>query len=264
MPYMQPMMQCQPQPVQCQPQPVPCQPLVPVQQQVCQPQPPLSRWSMWGDALWIRPTGIDMAHAQQQNGIGGAGTVPFGTIGVLQPDFDLGFRVGGECRYNCRESIFLAYTFFETDAADHLDAPVIAGGGGAVGSLVQHPGAALTASAGPVDATYDIRFQMGDFAYRYMSASSPTGAASVFAGGRLGELTQNFGQSGIFGGGQGGAIDTTSNIEFQGGGPMVGITGEHLIDCTRFSRLRPRIDRRDDRRIPQPLPHVQPDDAIRC
>src|SRR5262249_39661807 len=109
-PYMQPMMQQPTMQMQCQPQTVPCQPMVPVVQQQCvQPQPVLSRWSIWGDALYIRPTGVDMAYAQQQNGIGGAGTVPFGNIGVDQPDFNIGFRVGAECRFNCNESVFVSY-----------------------------------------------------------------------------------------------------------------------------------------------------------
>ena len=46
----------------------------------CPPPPQPLRWAIWGEALWIHPTGVDMAHAQQQDGLGGAGTVPFGNI----------------------------------------------------------------------------------------------------------------------------------------------------------------------------------------
>jgi hypothetical protein len=176
-----------------------------------------------------------MAHAQQQNGIGGAGTVPFGTIGVAEPDFDTGFRVGGELQFNPCAAVFVSYTFFDNSTESTLGAPTIPGGGGAVGSLVHHPGAALTASVGPVNATYDIEFQLGDAAYRQYLVRDNCRNLSVFAGGRFGSLDQNFLQSGVFSGGFAGAIDTSTNIEFKGGGPMAGIDAERRIDCTAFS-----------------------------
>jgi len=220
----------------CQPmyvQQVPCPPPAPCPPPP--PPPPAVKWSLWGDALWIHPTGVDMAHAQQQNGIGGAGTVPFGEIGVADPDYDIGFRVGGEVRFTPKESIYAQYTWFETDAASSLVAPTIPGGGGAVGSLVHHPGAALTASAGPVDATYDINFQVAEAAYRYFLVCTPCSEVTAFLGGRWGKLEQDFMQTGVFSGGLGGTIDTTTNIDFDGGGPIAGLTGERLIDNTRFS-----------------------------
>jgi hypothetical protein len=202
---------------------------------VTAPPPPPLRWSAWGEVLWLHPTGVDMAHAQQQDGIGGAGTVPFGNIGVVDPDYDLGFRIGGEFRFAPTGSVFGNFTWFDSGTASGLVAPVIVGGGGAVGSLVHHPGAALTASAGPVNATYDVDFQLGDLAYRYFVICRPDGEVSVFFGGRYANLDQNFSQTGIFGGGLGGTVDTTTSIDFTGAGPMVGITGEHLIGDSRFS-----------------------------
>jgi hypothetical protein len=230
MPYSaQPMMMPgQPyQPCQTCP-PAPCPP-------PCPPPPPPPRWSMWGDVLWLQPTGVDMAHAQQQNGIGGAGTVPFGLIGVADPDYDLGFRVGGQFRFSPTDAVFVEYAFFEGDAASSLVAPNIVGGGGAVGSLVHHPEASITASAGPVNATYDIEFQLGDAAYRYFVVCVPTNEVSVFFGARYGKLDQRFAQTGVFAGGQAGTIDTTTEIEFDGIGPMAGVTGEHLVGNSRYS-----------------------------
>jgi hypothetical protein len=214
--YMQPVAPCPPAPV-------------------CPPPPPVSKWAIWGEALWIHPTGVDMAHAQQQNGLGGAGTVPFGQIGVVDPDYDLGFRVGGEVRYAPKESVYLQYAWFETDKSSSLAAPEIPGGGGAVGSLVHHPGTSLTASAGPVDATYDIKFQVAEAAWRYWVACSNSGELTVFAGGRWGKLEQSFAQNGIFGGGLGGEVLTNTNIDFNGAGPIVGVTGEHLLGPSRFT-----------------------------
>jgi hypothetical protein len=176
-----------------------------------------------------------MAHAQQQDGLGGAGTVPFGEIGVLDPDYDLGFRLGGEMRISCDAGVFVSYTFYESDATSSVVAPNIPGGGGAVGSLVHHPNASITASAGPVDATYDIDFQIGDIAYRQLLCRDCVQYVSVFVGARFAQLDQQFTQTGIFGGGQGGTIDTTTSIEFTGGGPLAGIDGAHQIGKSRFS-----------------------------
>jgi hypothetical protein len=176
-----------------------------------------------------------MAHAQQQDGLGGAGTVPFGEIGVLDPDYDIGFRVGGEVRVAADAGIFAAYMVYETDAVSRIDAPTIPGGGGAVGSLVHHPNALITASAGPVTATYDIDFQVGDLAYRQVLGRNAVQYVSVFFGGRFAQLDQEFAQSGIFSGGQSGVIDTSTTIEFTGAGPMAGIDGAHQIGQSRFS-----------------------------
>jgi hypothetical protein len=86
-----------------------------------------------------------------------------------------------------------------------------------------------------VTGTYDIDFQLADLAYRYYVACTRTGEVSVFAGGRYGTLDQRFSQQGIFGGGLGGAIGTTTEIDFKGGGPFVGMQAERLVDSTRFS-----------------------------
>jgi hypothetical protein len=223
-----------------QPCPQPMQWVVPMQPTVpcpppCAPQPPPIQWMVFGDVLWLQPTGVDMAHAQQQDGIGGAGTVPFGTIGVVDPGYDIGFRVGGELQFDPCAAIFLQYAFFDESAENTLEPPVIPGGGGAVGSLVHHPGAAVTGSVGPVTGEYDIEFQLGDAAYRQYLIIDNCRKVSVFGGGRFGHLEQDFLQTGVFAGGQGGQIDTSTNIDFTGGGPMAGIDAERRIDQSGFS-----------------------------
>jgi hypothetical protein len=232
--YLDGPMPCGPQGCPC-PQPCPQPQMLMQPVQPCPPPPQPLRWSVWGEALWIHPTGVDMAYAQQQDGLGGAGTVPFGNIGVLDPDYELGYRGGAQFRFAPKEAVFAQYTWFESSVDSSLNAPTIPGGGGAIGSLVHHPGAALTASAGPVTATYDIDFQIADLAYRYYVACTRTGELSVFAGGRWGKLDQSFSSSGIFGGGLGGDVDTGTSIDFSGGGPIAGIQAERLLDSTRFS-----------------------------
>lgn len=185
--------------------------------------------SVWGEALYLHATGADMAHAQQQDGLGGAGTVPFGKIGAVDPQYEPGFRIGGVIGLSDTASFGASYMFYESSAVDTINAPNIPGGGGAVGSLVHHPGAALTASVGPVNSRYDIDFQLAEFECRRLIFGDSCGYLNYSVGARFAHLEQDFAQHGLFGGGQGGAIVTGTEIDFDGGGAMFGIDGERRI-----------------------------------
>ncbi|WP_145061046.1 Lpg1974 family pore-forming outer membrane protein [Adhaeretor mobilis] len=193
------------------------------------------RTRVWGEFLYLQPGDADVSHAQQQNGIGGAGTVPFGTIGRVDPDFEPGFRVGADIRMSDCSSVFAAYTHYESAAVGFLDPPVIPGGGGAVGSLIHHPGAAITASVGPVLAAYDIDFQLADFGVRRLWKTGCDYAINWSLGGRYAHLEQSFVQTGIYAGGSAGRINTNSNIDFDGGGVRAGLDGEYRFGCRGFS-----------------------------
>jgi hypothetical protein len=184
------------------------------------------RFTMFGDFLYMQVTDVDVAHAQQQDGLGGAGTVPFGDIGTIGQDFSPGFRVGGSVACGPCSGVVMSFTHFESDSSNSIEAPFITGGGGAVGSLVHHPGASLTASAGPVDATYEIDYQLADVMCRNLWRSGCNYAVNYMVGAQYGHLDQDFSQFGIYGGGLGGAIDTSTSIDFDGGGLKVGIDGE--------------------------------------
>ncbi len=196
--------------------------------------------SIFVDWLYLQPTGVDIAHAQQQNGIGGAGTVPYGDIGTVDITHSPGVRFGGS--WGCDEcsQVSLSYTFFESDGFNVTEPPAsVIGGGGAVGSLIHHPGAAITASAGPVEAFYDIDFQLVDLMYRRVWKSAPGFAINYAVGLQYGHLEQAFQQNGIFSGGQQGVIDTRTNIDFDGGGLKLGLDAERrLTHCfSTYGRL---------------------------
>src|SRR5258708_2893493 len=95
------------------------------------------RTSFFGEYLYLRPRGIDMAHAMQQNGVGGPGTVPDGRVGVLNPQFAPAFRLGFWYALDNCSSIGASYTNFRNHVSDTLIAPD--GLGGTVQSLVLHP-----------------------------------------------------------------------------------------------------------------------------
>lgn len=193
------------------------------------------RTGMWGQFLYLHPTGADMHHAQQQNGTGGAGTTPFGLIGVADPDHEPGVRVGGQIACDDCSSIAMSYTFLESSAIDYLVPPVVGGGLGTIGSLVHHPGADVTGSAGPVNAEYDIKMQLADAEYRRILRASDCGWINWSVGARYGRLEQRFWQDGNYGGSLGGVIDTETEIDFDGAGVKVGLDGERVLRNSRFS-----------------------------
>jgi hypothetical protein len=183
------------------------------------------------DWLYLEACGTDVAHAQQQDGIGGAGTVPAGDIGTVETEFDNGVRVGFAVACDACSGFETNYTFYETSEFNSLLPPDIPGGAGAVGSLIHHPGAVITASVGPVDATYEIDYQIFDLLYRSTFACSSRYAATYLVGVQFGNLDQVFAQTGEFGGGSGGTIDTLSTIDFDGGGLKAGIDVERNLRC---------------------------------
>ena len=184
-----------------------------------------------GEFLYLHATDADVAHAQQQNGIGGAGTVPFGRIGTVSAEHEPGIRVGASKALTDCSSLVMSYTFFESKAFDN----VVLGGGGEVGSFVHHPGASITASAGPVNAFQDVDFELADVAYRALWKASSLYAINWTVGGRYGQLLQDFRQIGSFAAGAAAEVDTRTSVEFEGAGLLFGIDGERRIGCGGWS-----------------------------
>ena len=60
-------------------------------------------------------------------------------------------------------------------------------------------------------------------------------AVNYQVGAEFGHLEQDFTQTGIFGGGQSGTIDTSTDITFDGGGLKAGIDGEQRLCCGFFA-----------------------------
>jgi hypothetical protein len=188
------------------------------------------RTSYFAEFLYLHPRGIDMAHAMQQAGTGGAGTTPFGRVGVLDPGAEAGIRTGFNFCLDSCSSLAATFSHFESTARDSLDMPTTPGMNGTVGSLVHHPGASLIGSAGPVTAAYGVDFDTVDFDYRRLICGGEDGYLNYSLGVRYGRLEQNFVQQGTFAG-AGGAIRTTTDIDFDGVGIRFGLDGERRIGC---------------------------------
>jgi hypothetical protein len=186
------------------------------------------RSGAFGEMLFLRASGVDMAYAMQMApGLGGA--VPDGRVGVVDPVFSTGFRVGYNAALGDRSSVAFTYTNFFSHASDTLAAP---DNGGAVSSLVLHPN---SSSAGTVSslvtAGYDIDFQFADVMYRHLAWAGPQHAVNFNLGLRYGNLRQTFQQTGDF------DVSSRTNtaIKFEGVGLRTGLDGERRLGNTRLS-----------------------------
>ena len=75
--------------------------------------------AIWAEFLFLHPTGADVAHAQQQNGTGGAGTVPFGVIGTADPHYEPGFRLGAIINLSPCSSLVASYFVLRKRRGQH-------------------------------------------------------------------------------------------------------------------------------------------------
>ncbi len=183
----------------------------------------MHRTGAWAGFLYLHAGDVDMAHAIQQNGAGGAGTVPDGEVGTVAPEYEPAFAVGVNEALSDTSSVWVSYTHFESRAADAIAAPP--GVGGTVNSLVLHPGTINAGSTSSlVNARYDIDFNMLDLNFSRLIGSSDRHAINYHAGVRYGMLKQEFGQRGVFAPPTG-DLNTTSLVDFEGVGPRIGIDG---------------------------------------
>jgi len=207
---------------------VPCAPMA----SALAPQAMPIKFAVFGEFLFLHPTGVDMVHAQQQDGVG-PGALPLGELGVTDFHYEPGVRVGGDMAVGPSTSVAATYTYFESNAHSRLTPPDVPGG--AVGSLVHIPDAGILGSTGPVDARSVLDFQLADGEYRARLLQGPSHWINGGVGLRYAHLEQKFSQTGVFAGASPGSILTQSNIDFDGGGPKLALDGGRSIGNSGFS-----------------------------
>lgn len=185
------------------------------------------RDGLYAESLYFRPRGVDMVHAIQLNG----DDQPVGSVGVANPVFSGGFRLGFNKALDECSSIAVNYTNFRSHVANTLEAPE----GGSVASLVLNPFSSVANSTSSlVTAGYDIDFQLADVDYRRLISYGPCHDLNYTIGVRYGTLRQNFQQSGDFTQ-PGDVIQTNTSVNFEGIGLKTGLDGERRIGGTQLS-----------------------------
>ena len=185
------------------------------------------RTGVFGDLIVLHPTGVDFAHAIQQNGAGGPGTVPLGRVGVVDPNYKTGFRAGFTYALDQCSSVTATYSFYQNHATDAL---LSNGGlGDTVRSLVLHPGTTTAGSTSTLlSAEYDIDYKTVDVDYSRLWSGCEDYAINYDLGVRYAQLNQHFAQLGNFAPSVG-SVQTTSNVNFDGVGLRAGVDGRRRI-----------------------------------
>jgi len=196
------------------------------------------RSGFFGEFLYLRAYGVDMAHGIQLNGVLFPGPIaqgndPAGRVGVAAPEWQSGFRVGFTKEVDTCASLSATYTQFESHASDRLLAPDVVGGSAA--SIVLFPDATTSASAdSQLDAIYDIDFKLVDLDYNRMLIGSCAGNINYTLGVRYGQLNQDFAQLGSFAQPRG-TIVTATTIDFDGLGLRTGFDGSRRLCDSNIS-----------------------------
>jgi len=191
------------------------------------------RTSFFGEYMYLRATGNNVAHAILQNGVGGPGTTPNGQVGVVDSSHEPGIRFGGFFALDQCSSIGATFTNFQSHAADSLTAnPNL---GDTIASLVLHPASTNAGSTSSfVSATHDVDFRTVDVDYRHLLAGGMRKAINYTVGVRYGKLQQDFEQLGSFTPPLGN-IQTNTSIKFEGVGLRTGFDGQRQLRNSRFS-----------------------------
>lgn len=193
---------------------------------------PCGRWAhctgVFGEYLYLRARDAEVTYASPVDGavvpIPGPGN-QVGPVGIVDPDFASGARIGFTWAWDPMTSVRGTYTHFESDTSNAISAQP----GDFVLAAVTHPGVDNAANNW-LDgaATLDVDFQLADVEYRWLVSYSDRHAVNLLAGVRYGELVQDFRADFSVNGSR--SVDT--RVRFEGGGLRVGFDAERYAACT--------------------------------
>lgn len=182
---------------------------------------PRSRFYVFGEYLYLTARNADVAFGQVRDGVTVL-AVPRGPVGVADPAYHSGARVGAGAALSCDSFIQGSFTWYESRSSDSLIAPP----GRLVHSLTTFP-ATFNVAADSLTATsnYDIDFRFVDLDFKHNLCCCGGGSLRYLLGARYAHLDQDFlGTYTILG-----TTTVTTNIRFDGGGPRAGLEGDYAI-----------------------------------
>ena len=180
------------------------------------------RCNVFYEVMVLRPRDAEVAYAVPIDGaiVPGITPVQVGRIGVADPDYTPGWRLGGTWAFNECSSLVFTYSRFESSTNDSVSttAPNV------IRSTVLHPG---TANAGSdfldARAVSDVDFQLFDIDYRAVWDSGDLWAINYLVGFRYAQLNQTF--TGVFN--NTGTLDLlNTRTTFEGAGVKLGLDAE--------------------------------------
>lgn len=176
---------------------------------------------IYGEALYLRARKSEVAYAVPTDGPISPGQIPIqvGNVGVLESDYDLGFRAGVNIALDTVSSLDIRYTRWDND--EHGEAEAVAPF--ALRSLVSHPStasAAVDSLAAKVSSRTEL--ELIDASYRHLLKCCDVFSANYVIGGRYANLDQGFDAEFI----KNGTESIWTDIDFEGAGLRLGLETE--------------------------------------
>lgn len=190
----------------------------------CRPCPKFGdhQTGLFGEILYLTARGANVPFASPVDGLG-ANSLPIGAQGILDPDFEAGFRAGFWLKLNRKSSIGVSYTLFESDTSGSVALP---GGAGFVRAELVHPNTVNVANDSlSARATYDIDFEHLDFDFKRLIYQTDTYAVNYVLGIRYAGLNQDLNARYTING----STAVQSEIDFDGWGSRAGLSGDWNI-----------------------------------
>jgi hypothetical protein len=185
--------------------------------------------AVFGEFLYLRPRNAEVAFGVpvRRGETPTDNPIQIGRVGVVDQDYNPGFRFGFSYVLDGWSSITTQFTYFETDGSD----AIATSQANVIRSLVSHPG---TPTAGrdfqSAAASDDIKFEFVDVDYRRALSCENDHNVAVLAGVRAGQFNQDF--SAAFSYPATELVET--EIDFYGAGLRVGLEGERYSSSRRW------------------------------
>jgi hypothetical protein len=173
---------------------------------------------VFGDYLYWKVRGADVQYAQAFDGIDPLTSVPRGPVGVVSPRFNSGFRAGAGVLLTGESWLVGTFTYFRTTGGSSITAadPFILHSNLTFPNTANAGGDSLNANA---RSTIDLKMADVDFKYNFLDNELLT--ITGVLGARYAHLEQTLRANyQIFG-----TTTVNSDINFDGGGPRVGLEG---------------------------------------
>ena len=185
--------------------------------QPCDPCDPCRPcYSLWADALFLSPRDVGFGYAQHVDGPT-QNASPLAPLNMVDPDYQMGFRVGAAYHPDRYSKISAQYWYFRSDTDDAIDLP---GGTGFINALVTHPSTnSVDTDSLMARGQLEVDFDIVDFNFEENLFTSCGTAVDGVVGFRYAHLNQEFQGDFLIDG----ATTVRSATEFHGFGPRAGL-----------------------------------------
>src|SRR5262245_24932239 len=182
-----------------------------------------TRFAVYGEYLLLAARNESVPYAQIRDGEGPL-AVPRGATGNVETEYSSGIRLGAQANLNSGTVFNLGFSWYDTRNSDQIavapNDPLI------IHALTTHPNT-INAAADSLsaDARLLIRFYTVDADFRCCLCSSDCGQLAALVGARYAHLDQDFDAHYTLLG----ETNVNTAINFDGGGPRLGLLGHYNI-----------------------------------